>query len=231
MRLVRILGYSIFYLGIIMGVILAAIAVWNRTEAISYFFRGAKFDPFPGLRCPAFVAPTETATITANFSNPTNEADTFFYRIEVSGASATRRIADQVTVPPRQTKSVQWTVDANDIDLLFFIFTKINTSPTPTHSAQEAVCGMMVVNFLGLNGIQLSTLAICLSFLGIAMGLGLWQRTITKADTSIQRLMPAIGVVVLFALFSGAMGWWMAGLALLVITILLLVISLRFAAG
>ena len=89
---------------------------------------------------------------------------------------------------------------------------------------------MMVVNFLGLTGTQLSTLAICLSFLGMAIGLGLWQRTITKADATMQRLMPTIGLAVLLALLSGATGLWMAGMVLLVITILLLVISLRFAA-
>jgi hypothetical protein len=41
--------------------------------------------------------------------------------------------------------------------------------------------------------------------------------------------MQALGFVVLLAMFAGAMGWWMVGLALAVITILLLVISLRFA--
>jgi len=229
LRLLRILGYAFFYTGIILGLVLAVIAVWNRTEAISYFFRGAKFDPFHGLRCPVLVAPTETATVIAEFSNPTNEEDTFFYRIEVSGAPSTRQIADQVTVPPHENKSVQLAVDANDVDLLFFIFAKINTSPGPLHSAQEAVCGMLVVDLLGLTGAQLSTIAICFCFLGMTIGLGLWQRTTTRADTNMQRLMPTIGFVVLLALLSGAMGWWMAGIALLVIAILLLVISLRFA--
>jgi hypothetical protein len=229
-KFMRVLGYVIFYLGVILGLALAAIAVWNRTEAISYFFRGAKLEPFNGLRCPAFIAPTETAAITVDFKNPANEEDTFFYRIEVSGAPSTRRIADQITVPPHKTKSTQVTVDAKDVDLLFFIFTRINTSPGPLHSAQEAVCGMMVVNLMGLTGAQLSTIAICLSFLGMATGLSLWQRTITRAGATMQRLMPTIGLVVLLALLSGALGWWMAGMALLVIAILLMVISLRFAA-
>ena len=114
------------------------------------------------------------------------------------------------------------------MDLLFFIFVKMNILSNSVHSSQEAVCGIMVVKVLGLNGMQLAAIAIVLSFLGMAIGLGLWQRTATGADGNIQRLIQTLGFIVLFAMFAGAMGWWLVGGALLAVTLLLLVISLRF---
>jgi hypothetical protein len=38
-----------------------------------------------------------------------------------------------------------------------------------------------------------------------------------------------VGVIVLLTLLVGAMGWWMAGMALSAITILLMLLSVRMA--
>jgi hypothetical protein len=227
-KLLHFFAFVIFLLGILLGFSLSAIAIWNRTEAVNYFFTGAKYDPFPGLRCPAFIAPTEQATVRALFKNPTNEEDTFYYRTEISGTPSTRRLENQIAVPPHQTKSIQLTVNAQDVDLLFFIFVKVDILPNAVHSSQEAVCGIMVANILGLAGVPLATLAISLSFLGIAIGWTLWQKTSTRADRNAQRVLQALGLIVLLAMFVGAMGWWLAGVALCAIALLLLVISLRF---
>lgn len=130
---------------------------------------------------------------------------------------------------PHQTKTIQLAVDANDVDLMFFIFVKISILPNSVHRSQEAVCGIMVVNILGLTGAQISTAALFLSFLGIAVGLGLWQQTSTKADGDMRRVVQTLGFVLLLTMFAASMGWWIVAIALLVVTILLMVISLRFA--
>ncbi len=227
-KLLHLLAYVSFFTGILLGFALAVISTWSRVEAINYFFKGAKYDPFNGLRCPVLMSPTETGMVNAVFNNRTNEPDTFFYRAEISGAgSVMRRIENQITVSSHQTKSIRLTVDAKDIDLLFFIFVKMNILPNSVHPSQEAVCGIMIANILGLSGRQLATLTIILSFLGIALGLGLWQQTSTKADRNTQSVIQALGFVVLFAMLAGALGWWIAGTVLSAIALLLLVISLR----
>jgi len=225
--LLRLFAYALFYLGVILGFALALISLWNRMEAISYFFQGTKYAPFHGLHCPAFLSPTEQGIATAVFKNPTNEEDTFYYRTEISGAPSTRRSEGTITMPPHQRKSIQLTVDAKDVDLLFFIFVKIHILPNALHDSQEAVCGMMMVNILGIRGVPLATLAISLSFLTMAIGWSLWQQTSTKTDGNKQRVLQTLGLVVLSAMFAGAMNWWIVGVALSVITLLLLVISLR----
>jgi hypothetical protein len=228
-RSLRFLSPAIFFLGVTMGLVLSGIAVWNNLESTSYFFTGVKYAPFQGWRCPLMLAPTEKGVVTAAFNNPTNEEDNFFYRIQISGkAFSIRQVKDQIAVAPHQIKTVQLAVDANDVDLMFFIFVKINILPNSVRRSQEAVCGIMVVDMLGLTGAQISTSAIFLSFIGIAMGLGLWEPTGTKANRDLRRVVQILGFVVLLTMFAASVSWWIVAIALLAVSILLMVIALRY---
>jgi hypothetical protein len=224
----RRLSLVIFFLGVIIGFVMAVITIWSRLEAINYYFTGAKYETFNGLRCPAMITPVEKGMVTAVFNNPTNKEDNFFYRAEISGEPSTRQIEGQIEVSPHHSESIQVTVDANDTDLGFFIFVKMNILPTARHRSREAVCGILVTNIVGLTGTQLSTTAIALSFVGIAVGLGIWQRSSNEADQNIQRAIQVLVLMVLLTLLAAAMGWWLAGMGLSGITMLLIVISLRF---
>lgn len=230
-RILRILSYTIFFLGTILGFALAVTLIWSRMEAVNYYFSGIKYEPFNGLRCPAIIAPSETGIVTVVFENPRDRDDNFFYRVEISGDVFTRQIEDQILVPARQTRSIRLNVDANDVDLRFFIFVKMSILPAASRPAQEAVCGILVVDMLGLPGAQVSTTAVLLSFLGMAIGLGLSHRTNSGADQNMVRAMQLLGFLVLLTMLAGAMGWWLLGIAMAVITILLMVISLRFTAA
>jgi hypothetical protein len=230
-KLLYILSGTVFFLGVIIGFALAVITIWNRLEAVRYYFTGAKYESFSGLRCPVLIAPTEKGTVTAVFNNSTDKEDNFLYRAEISVDISIRQVEGQILVPPHQTKSTQLTVDANDVDLQFFIFVRMTILPSALHRSQEAVCGMMVVNLLGLTGTQLSTAAFSLSFLGMAIGLGVLQRTGIDVDQNLQRAMQALGLIVLLTMFAGFMGWWIAGLALSTIIVLLIIISIHLAIG
>jgi hypothetical protein len=228
-KLLRTLSGAVFFLGVILGFALAVITIWNRLEAVRYYFTGATYEPFDGLQCPVMIAPNEKGIVTAVFNNPTDREDNFFYRAEISGVVSTRQVEGQIAVPAHQRKSIQLIVDANDVDLMFFIFVKMNILPNALHRSQEAVCGIMIVNLIGLSGTQLSIATFSLSFLGIAIGLVLLQKTGAHADQNRQRAMQALGFVVLLTMFAGLMGWWIAGMALAVITALLIVISIHLA--
>ncbi len=226
----RILSRVSFFLGVILGLALTVIAIWNNLESTSYYFTGAKYARFPGLQCPLMISPQEKGTVTATFKNPGNEQDDLLYRTEISGqVFSTRQMEDKVTVLPHDSKTVRFSVDANDVDLEFFILVKITILPNSIHPPQEAFCGMMVVDILGLKGTQIAGLAVFLSFLGLAIGLGLWQQTNSKTDRDLRYLVPALGFTVLMAMLTAALGWWTLAIAPTVITILLLVIFLRFA--
>jgi hypothetical protein len=225
-----ILSRASFFLGVLFGFVLSVIAIWNNLESTDYYFSGVKYAPFKGLSCPLMIAPTEKGIVTAVFKNPTNDEDDFFYRAEISGkASSTRQIEGQIAVPPHQTKNVQFTVDANDVDLLFFILVKLTILPNSVHPSQESVCGMLVANILSLTGLQVSLTALFLSIAGIVVGLSLWQETGLKADQDRRRIAQVLGSVVLLTILVTYLGWWAVATVLVVVIILLMVISLRFA--
>ena len=228
-RSLHTLSYVVFFLGVLLGFAIAVVTIWNRLEAISYFFTGAKYDPFDGLRCPVMIAPTEQGTVTADFHNATDREDTFFYRAEISGLPSTRRVEGQITVPPGQTEKLKLTVDADDVDLKFFIFVRLNLLPHSGNPFRDAVCGIMVVDLLGLTGMQIFVAALSLSILGLVVGFVLWQKTRTRDDENLPRIMLALGLLVLLAMFTGFMGWWLPGMALAAITILLVLVLARVA--
>jgi hypothetical protein len=213
-----------------MGLILSVIAIWNNLESTSYFFTGVKHDAFKGLRCPIMIAPSERGIVTAVFNNSTNEEDNFYYRAQISGkAFSTRTVENHITVPPHQAKSVRLTVDADDIDLLFFILIKVTILPNSVRSTQESTCGIMVANILGLTSSQISTSAIFLSFSAMAVGLGLWPQTSDKAGRGQRYIVPTLGFAVLFTLLAASMGWYAVAIVLAIVIILVMLISMRFA--
>ena len=225
-----ILSRAAFFVGVVIGFLLSVLAIWNNLESTDYYFTGVKYASFKGLRCPLIVAPTEKGLVRAVFKNPTNQEDDFFYKAEISGrAFSTRQIEDKIPVPPHQARNIQLTVDTNDVDLLFFILVKITILPNSVHRSQEATCGMIIANILGLPGWQVSLAALFLSVSGIAVGLGLWQQTGPKADKNMPRIAQVLGSVVLLTILATYMGWWAVATALSVVIILLMLISLRFA--
>ena len=225
-----LLGRVFFFLGVVIGLILSVIAVWNDLESTSYFFTGVKHAPFNGLHCPIMIAPSERGIVTAVFNNSTDQEDNFYYRAEISGGTfSTRQIEDHIAVPPHQAKSIRFTVDTHDIDLLFFILIKITLLPNSIRSTQESTCGLMVANLLGLTGSQILTAAVFLCFAAMAIGLGLWPQISDKNGFGVQYIVPTLGFTVLSTLLAASMGWYPLATVLAVVIILLMLISMRFA--
>jgi len=225
-----IVGNIVFFLGIFIGLVLAIAAIWGDFEGLSYYYTGAAYGQFNGLHCPILMTRSETGIVTAIFNNSSNQKSEPYYEMEIGGLLP-RKFEDQLSVPPYGTKSVQWTVDANDIDLGFFIFAKIDILPDTLYSSREATCGIVVLNIPGLTGDQIFALTFAASLLGILIGLGLWEninKPLMGISSNQRRAMQAMAISVLLAMFTGFMGWWGPGVLLCAITILLSVIFLQF---
>ena len=82
-----------------------------------------------------------------------------------------------------------------------------------------------LVAFQGLTGQQFFVIALVLGIFGIGLGLGIWK----LANSTRDYRQPVLGIVVLLAMLSGLMGWWLMGVILIAITILLLTIFARNA--
>lgn len=223
-----IISSIVFFLGIAVGLSLAVASIWADYEAVWYFFTGARFDRFPGLKCPILATHSETVTISASIENPGDRAVQPFYRVVVSGPLG-RMFREQIYIPPHKTQRAEWTVSADDVDLRYFIMTKITLFPFAGAQAREATCGIFVLKLDGLTGTQVLIISLAASTMGIIVGLSVWERQIALVNKGARQphhVRRALGLVVLLAMFSSLMGWWLAGFVLCVMAILLLVILL-----
>jgi hypothetical protein len=223
----------VFFMGIAVGLSLAVVSIWADYEAVGYFFTGARFDAFPGMKCPILATQSETITISASIENPGDRPVQPFYRVEVSGPMG-RTFRDQILIPPHETKMAEWTVSRDDVDLRYFIMTKITLLPFAGTQAREATCGIFVLKLDGPTGKQVLIFSFAISLMGIILGLSLWERqmaVVKKGARQPQHVRRALGLVVLSAMFSTLMGWWFAGFVLCVLAILLLVITLFVSAS
>ncbi len=226
------LGTIIFLAGLFLGLALAVVAIWGDFEAMSYFYSGAGYPSFNGLSCPVLMSRAETGTVSATFNNPSNEEIKPYYQVEISGSVADRTLENQIPVAAHSSRTVMWTVNANDIDLGSFVLIKMDILPMAGYSTRETTCGIVVLNLGSLTGSQVLTWGVVLSLLGIVLGLvirQIGQKDLPGRSLSIRNVMRAAGIVVCAALLAGLLGWWLLGLLLVAMTILLLVILLRMA--
>ena len=231
-RSIKTLGSVLFLLGVFLSLALALAAIWGDYEAMSYFFNGAGYGAFDSLNCPVLMSRTEVATISATFDNPSDAAIQPYYEVEVSATASSRDLEKQITVPPHTSRTVQWTVDANDLNLGSFILIKMDVLPVAGFSTREATCGVLLLNLAGPSGERIVGAVLAVSLLGILLGLGIrdsGERAATDKALSTQNGMRATGVAALLALLAGLMGWWLIGVLFMAGTMLLLAILLRLA--
>jgi hypothetical protein len=62
----RTLGSVIFLAGVLTGLALAATSSWGDFEALSYFYTGAGYDVFGGLKCPIVMSRGEKAKLSGS---------------------------------------------------------------------------------------------------------------------------------------------------------------------
>jgi hypothetical protein len=228
----RILGTIIFLAALLLALGLAIVAIWGDYEALSYFYTGAGYASFSGFSCPVMMSRSEVASVSARFDNPGNDEIQPYYEVDISGTAATRHLENQMPVPAHASRTVQWTVDANDIDIGSFVMVKMDVLPVGGYSTREATCGIVVFNLMGSSGDKVLWWTLAASLIGMVLGLGLREgkdQAIPGANMNLRNGMRAAGVAALLAMLTGFMGWWLIGVVFCAMTILLLAILLRIA--
>ncbi len=228
----HVVGTIIFLVGVCLGLGLAGLAILGDFEAVSYFYSGAGYAGFSGLKCPVLMSPSQVETVSATFSNPSNEVIQPYYQVQISGVAALRNFQNQVPVAPHSSKTVQWTVDSHDIDVGSFVMVKMTISPMAGFSTRQATCGIVVLNLGGLTGEQMVGWGLGLGLLGMVVGLALRERSeqaVAGKAVSIRNALRTAGVLTCLALLTGLGGAWLPGVLFCVLTILLLAIVLRMA--
>jgi len=221
------LDISSYGMGVIVGFFLIFVAAWADMEASAYDFPRLANAGLGGLRCPVLMTPDETSTIALDVSNPTEGQISPSIRTLISTRRLPEEFLDGIQLTPGESKRLEWTVDAENIDLGSFIFAKVllySAYPLPT---QEATCGIFILDLPG-TGRMIVPVMMTLSL--ISMGWGLYR--INGLRTANERLRKHMGSMTFLAILIGLgialsfIGGWIFSLLVLVVSLLLIIILL-----
>lgn len=211
-------------IGILIGFLLSVLAVWADLEATTYGFLKRAQAPFQGLSCPIFMGKNESQVVSVKVSNPTDQTLSPSVRTEVSTPMVLDYKLEFLRIAPGEQATVQRTVGPQNIDLGRFIFVSVlvySAYPIPN---QENTCGIFVLP-VSSGGSLILILGTTLSILLMSTGLFLLYRN--GITTRRPRSLMFTVVVTALAMLFGFIGWWMQGIILLVILVLMLAISLN----
>ncbi len=225
----RILGASIFAIGVLLSTLLTGGLTWAGLEATLYGFERYTPNRFDGLSCPPLMTRSETGVVHVAVNNPSDKIITPIMTIDLSTPALPDTEQVQITVPPGQTRQLEWTVSRENIDRRFFIFAKANRSASYPVDTAEALCGILVLDVPSLNGMQVLSIWLALCLLSTPLGLWLWNWG-TDRHTRLQGVMKALAIAALGGLLVSLLGLWMLGVLALTVTMLLAVGLLRFVA-
>lgn len=225
----KVLGIFLFIAGSLLGALLSGALTWAGLEATTYGFLPPEGDQFDGLICPALMTPHETGTIQLQVKNPSNKEIEPIMRTDISTKGVADTKEEQLTVPPGETRTLSYPINADNIDLGFFIFAKAERFPSYPLPDADATCGIFIVNLPFINGMQLFNIWLGLSLILIPLGLWMWWSSLQPQGAG--RMVNAaklLAVIVLASLWFAIQGTWMVGVLLLALTILLSLAMLRF---
>ncbi len=216
------LGGLLFAFGAVVGIALATVSVWADLEANFYGFDKMTDRQYTGLRCPVLMSSTEEGVVTATFTNPAETPIEPLIRADFSSRLMLGEEREHLRMEPGETKSISWTVTSENVDLRNFIFVKVFQYPASVLSPHEGVCGIVVLDFLGLKGNQTLILGISASIIGMLAGLFLLERVSWQHRGQLPdfRRLRFFLVLVVLALVTGLSGRWLIGGFLLAAVIL-----------
>ncbi len=227
----RSLGSLLFSVGILLGIVLTIVTAWPDYEATLYFVRMAS-GTLTTLRCPLLITTSETATITATFNNTTDNALSPTARAEFSKLGVFRTELTKFSVEPHEKKRLEWTISADDVDMQVFALARVFFFPQYPYPSREAACGMFVLDVPWLTGGQIFTIAVGVCLASLLAGLVLVEsrQPPSKRSREMVNAMRVLAVLILAAMLTSFLGMWLAGVALLAISVLLVTTILYMVA-
>jgi hypothetical protein len=222
-----LLGLLSYGIGVAVGLFLMLVAVWADMESGSYDFARLANAGLGGLHCPVLMTPTETSTISLDVSNPTSNRISPAIRTQISTPLLPEEILENVQLTPGESKRLEWSVDAENIDMGYFIFAKVLLYSAYPLPSREATCGIFIIDLPGTGQILMPVL-MALSLLCLFWGM----HTINRFHASNARLRKHKSLLTFLSLLIGLglalnlVGGWIASLLVLVLSLLLIIILL-----
>ena len=222
----KFIGTLFFSIGILAGFFLLGIIVWGDLEA-SLFSSSLDADKsLSSLRCPVFLAPTETGFITAQFKNPTEKDFERYTRAFISEGfvSLMREIKMPVPVPSGGKETAVWKVYPEDAAYDRIIFFRVYVNAKHPYPSLGGSCGIIMMDLWGLTGQQILVSFVAFILILIALGILIWRKNSDPSDLTFHNnLNPryALTLILLVGTPIGYFGAWVIALMFLAIAVLL----------
>lgn len=223
-------GFLAYGVGVAVGLFLIVVSTWADLESSSYGFPRLANAGLGGLRCPVLMTPQEKGTISLHVSNTTSNRLSPSIRTQISTALLPEEFLTDLQLIPGETKRLEWGVDAENIDMGYFIFAKVLLFSAYPIPSREATCGILILD-LPVTGKMIVPVLVGLSLISMVWGLHSINRFST-ADASMKKhrsamaflaIMIGLGLVFIF------IGGWIPSLLVLVVSLLLVIILLNSA--
>ena len=218
-----------YVLGALLIVTVAVLATWSDLEAAFYGFARRGSNPLQSLRCPIFLNRNETGVVSVKISNTTDRKLSPSVRAEFSTRIAPILTLDSVQLGAGESKTVEWTVGPDNIDLKRFIFANVYIFAAYPLPDQEATCGTFIVD-LPLPGSVFLTLIVVLGLVGMGSGLFVLNRSRMESQRLERASRPVtfITVVIVIAMLVSLAGWWVQAILLLAVTLITVFVIVNY---
>jgi len=231
-KISRSFSSILFLIGALLGLTLTALSVWGDLEAAAYGFQRVGGEQLSALNCPILMTANETSAFSVKLTNSTQGK--LYPSIKTVISSYLALPASSLTsveLAPGETKRVEWKVSPENIEFKRFILVYAGVYASYPIPNRENTCGIFIVNLPFLNGAIITWTLVTLSLLGISLGLyGLTQTqgpALSGGDVTRFKL---LFYLVIIGLISSFMAWWILGIIVVVVSLLLgVVVTFSFA--
>lgn len=221
------LAVLLFILGIVLGVLLAGVAVWGDLEAFLFDSAITPEAPLTTLRCPILMTSAQTATVGITLRNTGDRPTSFYVRTHISLGFVTLMSEENSRLPlePGQSGRLEWPIYPGDAAFRRVILVRVHVLPTAPFPYRAASCGIVLVDLPGLlPGDAWYAIGLLLGLACAAGGMALWivgNRPLQGRALLVARVQGALlGVVGLSVLFA-VLKLWLVGLIGIIVTVLL----------
>lgn len=231
--ILQTLGIIVFFLGVALGLALAAGLNLASLEGFIYFGTAKVADEkMKTLHCPAILSSNETGYATATITNTTESEIQPIYKLRISDEIGLwREVEEYPTIATGETRQLRWEIGPGDVAFGYLILFKVRQTSAYLTPSREDACGTLVVDIPVLTGRQILWSGSLGSLLLMVAGTLLCSRGKKggfSRHMSLRTAMIVQMLVLLGAIACGLFDLWLPGGLLLVLSVLLVVVTLSF---
>jgi hypothetical protein len=226
-------GLAIYSLGVLFGMLLTGASVWGNFEAFLFDNRLPAEETISRMSCPLLITSSETGTVTASFSNPSDRSAQTTVRAHITDGMflLMREMDTRLQLEPGETRQLEWTVFPEDAAWERFILVRIYSLRSPPLPSRTGTCGIIVVDIPFFSGSQIVALIAITSLIAMFAGLGIWNsanQPLSSQKRYALQIMTVLAALIVIGLVLSIFRLWFIGGILLVFTVLVIVVAITY---